>query len=80
MDILTSLVENNDGTFLLGGYAQTGVAGSIKKDSKINDYVAIKISVEGEELWKKTVCSNGEDLLKKVIETRDGGYLMGGYL
>ena len=79
VDVLTSLVENNDGTFLLGGYAQTEVMGTIKKDKKdINDYVAIKISSEGEELWKKTVGSSGEDLLKKLIETRDGGYLLAG--
>lgn len=79
-DVLTSLFENSDGTFLLGGYAQSEVIGqSMKKDKKeINDYIAIKIDAEGEELWKQSVGSNGEDLLKKLIETRDGGYLLAG--
>ncbi|AWH86374.1 T9SS C-terminal target domain-containing protein [Flavobacterium album] len=79
VDVLTSLIENNDGTFLLGGYAQTEVMGEKKADKKeINDYIAIKIAADGDELWKKAVGSNGEDILRKLIETRDGGYLLAG--
>ena len=43
-----------------------------------DDYIAIKINENGEELWNKIVGSHGEDVLKRVIETRDGGYLMAG--
>lgn len=81
VDILTSLIENNDGTFLIGGYAQSEVIGlkKSKNDKKeINDYIALKISSEGEEIWKETVGSKGEDILKKLIETRDGGYILAG--
>lgn len=78
-DILTSAVENADGTILLGGYAQSETIGTNKKDKKeINDYIALKISAEGDELWKETVGSNGEDVLRKVVETRDGGYVLAG--
>jgi hypothetical protein len=96
VDILTSLVENDDRTILLGGYAQgevvkgKGTSGKAKVLNPINkeenqkmkkgtaDYVAIKLNDKGEELWRKDVGSDGEDVLKKVIETRDGGYLMAG--
>jgi hypothetical protein len=80
VDILTSLIENKDGTLLLGGYAQSEVIGIAKKNDKkeINDYIALKISADGEELWKETAGSNGDDILKKLIETRDGGYLLAG--
>ena len=78
-DVLMSLVENTDGTFLLGGYAQTEATAKQKSDKKeINDYIAIKITADGEELWKKAVGSNGEDILRKLVETRDGGYLLAG--
>lgn len=80
-DVLTSLIENSDGTFLLGGYAQTEIrsGGKIKTDKKeINDYIAIKIAADGDELWKKAVGSSGEDILRKLVETRDGGYLLAG--
>lgn len=89
LDILTSLVENQDETYLLGGYAKTETkesligdiakkAGIAKEKDGINDYIALKIDEKGEEFWNKTVGSNGEDILRKLIETRDGGYLMAG--
>ncbi|WP_428232694.1 T9SS type A sorting domain-containing protein [Flavobacterium sp.] len=89
-DILTSLVENTDHTYLIGGYAQSenkrpreGIVGKAmgvvnKEKDGINDYIALKIDDKGEELWSKTVGSSGEDILRKLIETRDGGYLMAG--
>ncbi len=82
VDILTSLVENKDHTYLIGGYAQNQTNSTLEKTLKpqqgINDYIALKISETGEILWEKTVGSDGEDILKKLIETRDGGYLMAG--
>ena len=89
VDVLTSLIENDDHSILLGGFAQSevpltpkggilkavGMAGDKKE---INDYVAIKITEKGEEIWRQSVGSKGEDLLKKAIETRDGGYLLAG--
>jgi hypothetical protein len=87
VDILTSMVENEDHTFLIGGYAQSendqGTKGGLQLKGSgdkegINDYIALKISDTGEELWKKTVGSKGEDILRKLIETRDGGYLLAG--
>ena len=78
-DILTSIVENPDGTMLVGGYAQSEVMGTSMKDKEgINDYIALKINSKGEEIWTQTVGSNGEDLMKKTIVTRDGGYLLAG--
>ena len=76
-DIVTSLVENDDHTFLIGGHAQSENKNG-KDPESVNDYIALKISPTGEKLWEKTVGSSGEDILKKVIETRDGGYVMAG--
>lgn len=88
IDVLNSVVENPDGTLLLGGYAQSEVAsrasatGNLRASATdkegINDYIALKISATGESLWNKIVGSKGEDVLKKLIETRDGGYLLAG--
>lgn len=79
VDLFTSLVENNDHSLLLGGYAQSEVSDPKKKDKEeINDYIALKINEKGEEMWTKTVGSSGEDILRKAIETRDGGYLLAG--
>jgi hypothetical protein len=83
VDILTSLVENEDRTILIGGYAQNESSHSLEKGLKkdeegINDYIALKIDEKGEVLWDKSVGSEGEDILRKLITTRDGGYLMAG--
>lgn len=89
VDILTSLVENADHTYLIGGYAKTETsrsamttiakaAGVSTDKDGVNDYIALKVDEKGEELWNKTVGSSGEDILRKIIETRDGGYLMAG--
>ena len=80
VDILTSIVENKDHTLLIGGSHLTPnpltPRGGIKNGS--SDFVAIKIKENGEEIWRRTLGSDGEDLCKKVIETRDGGYLLAG--
>lgn len=76
-DILTSLIEEQDGTFLLGAYSPSGYKQAADKEG-VNDYIALKISAIGEELWRKVIGSNGEDVLKKLIQTRDGGYLLVG--
>ncbi|AXB59011.1 T9SS type A sorting domain-containing protein [Flavobacterium fluviale] len=90
VDILTSLVVNNDETYLIGGHARNAAPRSsgglmskavnlvAKEKDGINDYIALKINNQGEEIWSKTVGSGGEDILRKLVETRDGGYLMAG--
>ncbi len=83
VDILTSLIENKDHTLLIGGYAQSENKNpylkTIQKDKiGVNDYIALKIDEKGEVLWDKIVGSSGEDILRKLIETRDGGYLLAG--
>lgn len=80
VDMLTSLVENPDGSVLVGGYAQSEVNPMEKKKDKkeINDYIALKISPDGDELWRKAIGSAGEDHLTKAIECRDGSFILAG--
>jgi len=83
-DILTSIIENKDGTILIGGYAasesKSKKTGKLSKadEEGINDYIALKINEKGEELWSQTIGSKGDEVLRKLFETRDGGYLFAG--
>lgn len=86
-DILSSIIENSDGTYLIGGYAQSELKGGgqkvIEKPTKsekegINDYIALKIKSTGEEIWTQTVGSKGDEVMRKLFETRDGGYILAG--
>lgn len=86
IDILASLIENDDKTILIGGHAQgevikQNISKAIKEEKTkkgTDDFVAIKINEKGEELWRRSVGSDGQDVLSKAIETRDGGYLLAG--
>lgn len=78
-DILTAITKNEDGSFLLGGHAKTETTGLKRTDSKgIDDFIALKIDATGEEKWRRAIGSSGEDNLKKLVETRDGGYILAG--
>lgn len=74
-DIMTNLVQNKDGSFLLSGYVKpSGKVSKVKKG--INDYVVIKIDQNGEEEWRQSVGTHKKEVLKHSIETRDGGYVL----
>ena len=83
-DVLTSIIENRDGTFLIGGYAASESKSKKKgnpsklDDEGVNDYIALKINSKGEEIWTKIIGSKGDEILRKLFETRDGGYLLAG--
>lgn len=78
-DVLTSIIENDDHSLLIGGFAKGEFSsGKAKAKKGTDDYIALKLSEKGDELWSESVGSEGEDILKKVIETRDGGYLFAG--
>lgn len=76
--ILTGTTESDDGSYILGGYSQKGNIDARSKGSISSDYFAIKIDFEGELLWKKEIGSSSRDILSRIVETRDGGYVLAG--
>ena len=78
-DVLTSIIENEDSTYLIGGYAQSeanindALVSKVKKGDKdgINDYIALKISATGEDIWSQTVGSKGEEEDEKIIRNQE---------
>jgi hypothetical protein len=81
---LTNMIENQDNTLVISGYGlpQNTVAALDSKKQKTeegeNDYILVKLSTNGDELWRKIIGSSGQDQLTKTIETRDGSYLLAG--
>lgn len=70
-EYLTSTSLTNNKELLLAGY---------KSDEKTGkkSYVAIQINSRGEVVWNKELSTNGDDLLRKAVITRDGSYVMAG--
>lgn len=84
-DELTSAIQTSDGGYLLGGYSSSGISGDKSEPNwdqtthNYNDYWIVKTDATGNKLWDKRFGGIFEDKLKSVIQTTDGGYLLGGY-
>lgn len=84
-DNLSKIIQTSDGGYMAGGYSNSGISGD-KVDSNrsgpesfFNDYWVVKMDTLGNIEWQKTIGGNEEDRLYDLIQTNDGGYLLGGY-
>ncbi|MEA5401469.1 T9SS type A sorting domain-containing protein [Arcicella sp. DC2W] len=78
---LESIITTSDGGFLLGGGSSSGISGDKSEASKGNyDYWVVKINANGSKLWDKSFGGGNNDFLYSMVETSDGGYLLGGTL
>jgi gliding motility-associated-like protein len=78
-DHLTSGKETKDGGYILGGYSSSGISGEKTQSSRgADDYWIVKLDINRNIIWDKTFGGTGVDRLTSIIETPDGGYLIGG--
>ncbi|WP_277487636.1 T9SS type A sorting domain-containing protein [Catalinimonas alkaloidigena] len=79
---VSETIPTPDGGFLVGGYSDSDVSGDKSEDSKGGsegfDYWIVKIDAEGHKVWDKTLGGSGDDFLRSLISTSDGGFLLGG--
>jgi len=68
-----SIIENNDGTYLVAGYT------SNTEDDQFFDFWALKLDNNGNILWSKTYGGSYEDIVFSAVALSDGGYAIGGY-
>jgi len=86
LDVLVSLAQSPDGNYMLGGYSYT--IGDRKYDktdgnrgsSLWADYWVVKLNTAGNKvLWNKVYGGKNEDILTSMQQTKDNGYILGGY-
>ncbi|QHL86617.1 T9SS type A sorting domain-containing protein [Nibribacter ruber] len=78
-DRLAAMEPTNDGGYILGGYSISGKNGNKSDPSRGGyDYWVVKINAKGKVQWDQTVGGSSSDLLSDLIQTSDGGYLLGG--
>ena len=82
-DYITSVSETTDGGYMVGGYFESS---SIDLGNGINlvnsgfyDGMVIKYDSSGEVEWAKGIGGTANDQITSVVETTDGGYIVGGY-
>jgi len=79
-DWFTAAIKTLDGGYLLGGYSSSGVGGDKTQPSWAPgpDYWVVKIDSSGMKQWDKAFGGTGDDELSCLLQTNDGGYLIGG--
>jgi hypothetical protein len=79
-DNLTCIIQTIDGGYLLGGYSYSDSSGDKTQSSWGNfDYWIVKIDSLGIKQWDKDIGGSSLDQLYSVVQTFDGGYILGGY-
>ncbi len=83
-DVLHAIRQTADGGYILGGSSTSNASGDKSEDSKGysyngEDYWVIKLDALGNKEWDKTIGGNGPDILYSLQQTKDGGYILGGF-
>ena len=71
-DDLNSIIETQDGCYLMTGYTYSYGAGAA-------DVWLVKTDANGDTIWTKTYGGSGGDFGTVVLEMQDGSILIGGY-
>lgn len=79
-DYIASVVPTSDGGYLLAGSSSSSISGDKSEASRgRRDYWVVKVNIKGIKQWDKRFGSSGDDYLTSVIQTVDGGFLLGGF-
>ena len=64
---------------MLGGTSGSTISGQKQTANRgLDDYWVVKTDAQGNLLWEETYGGDNFELLSSVIQTPDGGYLLGG--
>jgi hypothetical protein len=78
-DELFTIQQTSDKGYLLGGLSASGVSGDKSQATWGGiDFWIVKIDSSGNKVWDKDFGGTLDDVLYKLVQTNDGGYLLGG--
>ena len=78
-DQLLAIKQTSDGGYILAGFSNSGISGDkTESSSGGNDYWIIKINSFGLQEWQNTIGGSSDDYLTSIVQTPDGGFLLGG--
>jgi gliding motility-associated-like protein len=78
-DDLFGLQQTADQGYIIGGYSLSGASGSKSQASRGGyDYWVVKLDANGQKQWDKTYGGTDNDYLYALVQTTDGGYMLGG--
>ena len=72
--------QTADGGFIIGGSSTSPISGDKTEPNQGGfDYWIVKLDGSGNLQWQNTIGGNDSDTFRNMIQTTDGGYLLGGY-
>ena len=82
-DELYSIKQTTDGGYILGGTSRSNISGDKTENNWDTtqtraDYWIVKTDALGNIQWQNTIGGSGHDELYSILQTTDGGYIMGG--
>ena len=78
-DALGAFEQTADGGFILACTSDSDISGDKTENSKGHtDYWIIKLDATGEIEWQNTIGGTAHDQARDIIQTIDGGYVVGG--
>jgi hypothetical protein len=72
--------QTQDGGYMIGGYSNSNISGDKSENSRgLFDLWLVKMDTNGNIQWDKTYGGNSNDILRDIIPTSDGGYIIASY-
>lgn len=80
-DELVVIKQTSDGGYILGGRSDSDIGGDKSEAPRymLSDFWIVKLDAAGNKLWDKTYGGTNEEEVQEIVQTTDGGYLVGGY-
>ncbi len=79
-EFLNSIQQTADGGYILGGYSSSNISGDKTENCfGSNDLWIIKVDSQGAIQWQNTIGGSDNDRLNSILQSTDGGYMLGGY-
>lgn len=76
---LRSFQETPDGNYIVGGYSDSDIGGDkTQNNNGTNDYWVMKLDINGNILWQKSIGGQFNNNLYSINVTNDNGFILGG--
>ena len=74
-----TIIELQDGSLLVGATSYSNISGEKSENSRGDrDFWLLKLDASGNVLWDKTYGGTGHDIIRKMISTPDGNFILAG--
>ena len=75
-----AITATADGGAIVLGFSNSDASGVKSEDNiGLDDYWVVKLDSDSNLEWENTIGGSGSDIAETVIQTTDGGYIVGGY-